>query len=969
MIMYPRGSEWRKWDLHVHTPASVLRSEFGQDWDKYVIALFTNAIAEEVSVIGVTDYYLPEGYRILKKNYLGNPEKLRSLFDAETIEAIHKIKVFPNIEFRITKLVIGKEKELTWNKKVNYHVVLSDELSLEKIESDFVSQISLCFDASAGNQVEQRPLTRSNLEELGRRLISEHPPFADAGSELFVGMMNASVDENEIIRVLSGNATFKDKYLIGLPCDEDLSDVSWNSQGHNVRKNLIKQAHFIFSSNPKTAKFFSGGSDKASFVREFGSIKACLWGSDAHTKDEMFRPDKNRHTWVKSDLTFEGLKQVVYDPGSRVVIQELCPQQKNGYQTIDRVRFVDRSESKLFSDEWQVFNPDLNTIVGGKSSGKSLLLYHIARAVNADEVDQKIKLSKSSTYTGLDSVDFEVVWTNGDVSRLSDKSDTKPITYIPQLYINHLAEDDGKRQLNSLIKDILLQSPTFKVFSEAQEKKIFSAGKEIGLKIDLYFDLSKRFYALTKESEAFGTKSAVMAEADRLGLNITALREKSGFTEEEEASFKRLISRKSSLEKRDGLLRKIEKASQQAVASSQTAFGSFTDGLKETLMSDVDLPSDSLYVVRLLKLLDAHLEGAIVGFRQDVLKGVESLPLTLSRVSAEYVVVEELLKPLLVKITDQEALVLMIRQLKAEELKLKHIDDIAERQNSIKRQGQECKDELLILYGQLIKAYQEYAEEITKPEYQFETGLDFSAEVSFNEDRFSEFALSFDRRGNLNALLGDLLLPSGEYAFDIDLQAQRVRSVHDNFMKKQGMPAIRRGIENIDILKKLYGDCFYVNYIVRYRNDDIATMSPGKRGLVLLNLILHLSNSSHPILIDQPEDNLDNRTIYDQLKDFVRQKKSSRQIIMVTHNANLVVAADAECVIVANQAGQQIDEVTGGYRFEYFSGGLECSFERTGDTGDTGALKSQGIRQHVCEILEGGVSAFKERELKYGFKV
>ncbi|MFW8177592.1 hypothetical protein, partial [Klebsiella pneumoniae] len=88
------------------------------------------------------------------------------------------------------------------------------------------------------------------------------------------------------------------------------------------------------------------------------------------------------------------------------------------------------------------------------------------------------------------------------------------------------------------------------------------------------------------------------------------------------------------------------------------------------------------------------------------------------------------------------------------------------------------------------------------------------------------------------------------------------------------------------------------DFSVRYRNDDIVQMSPGKRGLVLLNLILHLSNSRHPILIDQPEDNLDNRTIYSQLNDFVRLRKADRQIIMVTHNANLVVGTDAECVIV-----------------------------------------------------------------------
>ena len=58
-------------------------------------------------------------------------------------------------------------------------------------------------------------------------------------------------------------------------------------------------------------------------------------------------------------------------------------------------------------------------------------------------------------------------------------------------------------------------------------------------------------------------------------------------------------------------------------------------------------------------------------------------------------------------------------------------------------------------------------------------------------------------------------------------------------------------------------------------------MSPGKRGLVLMQIILHISNAEHPILIDQPEDNLDNRTIFNDLNEFVKSKKIQRQILLV----------------------------------------------------------------------------------------
>jgi predicted ATPase len=139
-------------------------------------------------------------------------------------------------------------------------------------------------------------------------------------------------------------------------------------------------------------------------------------------------------------------------------------------------------------------------------------------------------------------------------------------------------------------------------------------------------------------------------------------------------------------------------------------------------------------------------------------------------------------------------------------------------------------------------------------------------------------------------------------------------------------------------------------------------MSPGKKGLILLFLILHLSNADYPILIDQPEDNLDNRTVYTELKDFMKKKKIERQILIVTHNANLVVTTDAENVIVANQDGQDQGNENETYHFEYDSGALEDSFR---DQNALGVLNKMGIKEHVCEILEGGEAAFIEREKRY----
>lgn len=86
---------------------------------------------------------------------------------------------------------------------------------------------------------------------------------------------------------------------------------------------------------------------------------------------------------------------------------------------------------------------------------------------------------------------------------------------------------------------------------------------------------------------------------------------------------------------------------------------------------------------------------------------------------------------------------------------------------------------------------------------------------------------------------------------------------------------------------------------------------------------------------------------------------------LVTHNPNVVVSSDTENVIVANQQGN--DSMNdNGCRFQYISGALENTTPKDADC--EYILKSQGMREHVCEILEGGEVSFIKREQKYGFK-
>ena len=135
----------------------------------------------------------------------------------------------------------------------------------------------------------------------------------------------------------------------------------------------------------------------------------------------------------------------------------------------------------------------------------------------------------------------------------------------------------------------------------------------------------------------------------------------------------------------------------------------------------------------------------------------------------------------------------------------------------------------------------------------------------------------------------------------------------------------------------------------------------------ITRLILEMADSKWPVLIDQPEDDLDNRSIYDELSKAIRQKKIQRQIIVVTHNANIVLNGDAELVIVANRDGvgtPNSHQNPQTYRFEYRGGAIEEKAAK-GEAKNAGVLYSKGIQEHICEILEGGKEAFEMRQHKY----
>ncbi|PJB55197.1 MAG: hypothetical protein CO098_17610 [Bacteroidetes bacterium CG_4_9_14_3_um_filter_41_19] len=158
----------------------------------------------------------------------------------------------------------------------------------------------------------------------------------------------------------------------------------------------------------------------------------------------------------------------------------------------------------------------------------------------------------------------------------------------------------------------------------------------------------------------------------------------------------------------------------------------------------------------------------------------------------------------------------------------------------------------------------------------------------------------------------------------------------------------REILDQIDQVEEFYKFIFSLgylepNYELKLDKKSLEELSPGEKGALLLVFYLVIDKEDTPLIIDQPEDNLDNKSVFEVLTHFIRFAKKRRQIIIVTHNPNLAVGADAEQIIHVNidKKNQHI--------FSY----------------DTGSIENTNINKKIVDILEGTMPAFDKRKLKY----
>jgi ABC-type lipoprotein export system ATPase subunit len=1003
---WPRGAEWRKWDLHVHSPAS---HGFHGDYNTFIIQL-GNA---DCDVIGINDYFSVAGYR----------EVLRRLADPASVEgnkgyrdALEKLRgktLLPVVECRMTNVLMNK-KGNNAGQRLNFHLIFDPAIDPDNIETF----------------LKNRQVDGSSI---GQR-------YADSRFLL----EDVSVDFNDIQRALEQDGAFRDRFLIWLPYDEYGGIDGINPKTDKLLKqNLIRNADILGSSNRAQADFFLWKDTQYSeteYKEWFGTRKPCIKGSDSHSvndeigklKDQNSQPT-DRYCWIKADPTFSGLCQIINEPEDRVYVGRIPPKleevRANATRFIDRV-VIRKTDGAETSDTWfdneLPVSPDMVAIIGNKGSGKSALADIMALAGNTHCDPQHFSFLNKERFcerNGRLAKQFAVqaVWIDGSRTTLAlnakpDPDAVERVRYIPQTYLEKVCAENEPGQQSEFQAE--LRKVIFSHISDADR-----LGKQTLDELIEY-----------KTEELKGQIEAARSEIGRVNTDLVRLEERAsapalarlqGLLREKQLELKAHNDNEPAKVEQPGEVSEEQRAAfaqvAQSLAEERRKLGEIDTAAASRAEEQKSL-TERLALARKVEGRIDNFAAEHARLQREAGPELERLGLTLDAV--------------LTVTVNKSGLVTAREALAAEK---ETVDAALDAGNpaSLPAQRAACLERIAALQGQLDapnKRYQEYTEALriwrergeaitgdaTKPDTLkgLEAQIDYAktklpgeietlrtqrrdiartihAGVAAIRDVYKElfgavqeliegsvlikegFKLTFESsiiertlqstlfdryvtQGNAGSFYGKekgaAVLEELRAEFDVNSAddalalADRIIACLENDMRTaQHTPTgiatqLRKNVSVKDLYDFLWSFAYLEpEYSLKLDGKDLTHLSPGERGTLLLVFYLLVDKSNKPIIVDQPEENLDSQTVYKLLIPVIKDVKKRRQIIMVTHSPNIAVVCDAEQIVHAH-----IDRGAG-----------------NAVVYTTGSIEAPAINRYLVDVLEGTRPAFNNREAKY----
>lgn len=1023
------GSTWRKWDLHVHTPSSIVHNYPGsieEAWECFIADL--EKLPPEFKVIGINDYIFVDGYeQVLKAKHGGRLNNIDL--------------ILPVVELRLDKFagVVRKDQDGTYSKsdwnRINLHIIF-DQLDPEVIRQQFLSSLIQCYqlipESDQFKSKWQAVITPGSVAKLGQMVIDAAPVDKKAGygEPMQEGFNNLCVSLDSVLKALERH-DLKDRFLLAVGKTE-WENMKWDDQSIAEKRNVINCVDLVFtaSANPEA---YDRARKKLTEANVNDKLLDC---SDAHALSDSENKDRigQCFTWIKADPTFQGLVQATTEFDQRVYVGDTPPKRllvagnRTKYASSISIR---KKSGVQLSDPWfdidVPLNHDLVAIIGNKGSGKSALADVVALVGDTKNHDGFSFLNEerfrdprnklAAQFTGM------LRWHDGtdsqkDLHENPASSSVERVKYLPQRYLENLCNElavSGSSKFDGELRKII-----YTHVPEEQRIGFHSLDELLNFKI----------------TELEQERKQLIDELSKINAEIIEVEHRLS-PEFRQALEQQLAVKKRELAALEGAApTHVDNPLESEAAKQETAVATAQLTDLETTLSAIraeeqtarqkkaDAMKGAAHMMRILQAIRNHQKGyaqflteldVMLGEVQSALKAADILSLTVNTVGIEQLsavykreseaqdvllsgdseaslprrrdVTESAIKLIKSQLGEKQRLFLVYREQVAQWERAKvelqgdkdknntiiwHVTEIAALDALPKRRAQLKTDRLLVarsLHDQIGKVVAEYrtlyqpVQGFVQSTAKMEMPLPLDFDVRIAEVGFQDALLgrinrqtrgSFAGIDESNLLVRRLLKETDFMSVDavvsfvdkIDDMLHFDRRVEGaNSAELSVIDQLRKGNRSEDLYDFLFGLGYLrPQYSLTYDKQEISQLSPGERGLLLLVFYLLVDNDDIPLVIDQPEENLDNQTIYKILVRCIKTAKQRRQVIMVTHNPNLAVVCDAEQIIIA--ACDKANK-----RFSYVSG----------------AIESPEVKARVIEILEGTKPAFMNRQRKYGF--
>lgn len=1011
-MRYPRGSLWWRWDLHVHSPASLVQHYGGNTdevWERFLGDL--ENLPKEFKVIGINDYIFLEGYK-------------RVLAERENGRLKNIDLVLPVIELRLDKFG-GSTHHLS---RVNFHAIFSDKLSVDTIQHQFINALRFESRLNAGDSEPTWSgiLTKESIEHFGQAIIESVPEaervhYAEPLLEGF-NNINCSLDD---IRETLESPYFKNKFVTAVGKTE-WAAIRWQDGSIADKKDIINRANLVFTAaeNPESC-IEARESLKASRVNS--RLLDC---SDAHDFQSSTQKDRigNCFTWINADTEFNGLLQAIEEPEGRIYLG--CEPDQHQRLKVNRTKYIKsiaikKVANSTLAEPWFdgtniELNPGLVAVIGNKGSGKSAfvdivgLLGDTARHEEASFLNAKRFCNqagnKASHFTA------ELSWEDGrKITRRLDKgvpSDAvESVTYIPQKLFDEICNELVGTEPGRFDQE--LKQVIFSHVGEADrlgcatlDELLAYSTNELNNAIDQYrtelSQLNREIIELERQAAPEHRQQTenylARAEAELAAHNAIKPDEVSAPPDEPDAAMQEILTEVEEREKeyQTALDRIKADEDQQAILAQdfvildrvkqrltnfQRNYDKFVSETSSELQR-IGLQLEDILAVSINKTpletarnsrqdrqqiissrLDEENPESLVSLGNRLSRQIDGLKQKLDEPNRRYQNYQSVLtqwtgkRDSIIGSTDNVG---TLEYYKAQLVALDNIPNLLEERCNSRRETVQQIHSLISkmadLYRQLYKPVQQFISEHAIAHDHLKLEFDVSIvdarfETSFldqiNKSRKGSFSGVDESASRVRDIVNRYDFNSSDnslaFAEEILKNLQYDYRMSDHPSVKIA-DQLRTEKTEQSLLDFLFGFQYLrPRYLLKMGDRELHQLSPGEKGALLVVFYLLVDRNDHPLLIDQPEENLDNETIVDLLVPSIREAKRKRQIVIVTHNPNLAVVCDADQVIYAEKSMQGVT------RLEYKSG----------------AFENPPIQSKTIDVLEGKPPAFKNRSSKY----